>query len=127
MLIVPPRKLCTDEEFAASLARAADLANERGGPYSCVIDLRDSHGLTASQRKLQAEFMDDWDAHGGAQLVTAALVFESAPLRGMVTALMWMRPSTRNLKVFPTVPAAKAWALARVREHEGLRSTGSAG
>lgn len=96
------------EEFGSSIAA-------RTGPYATVLDLTHSTGLTPAQRKRLTDQMNG-DPHGILdRCACTALVFQSALLRGMLTAIFWLRNRRdTETQVFGDPDSAVAWCEARL-------------
>ena len=98
-----------DAELTAYIDHWASGIAARKGPYVGVIDLSNSAGLAPHQRKTIVGSMND-DAHGILPRCRGtALVFQSAVLRGMLTAMLWVRPPTYPVKIFGSREQALAW------------------
>ena len=78
-----------------------------------VIDLRRNAGITPTQRKMLTDDMAAPEhAAVQARCVGVAMVFDSAFLRGILTAIFWVRKPPYPTQVFRTVAEAKTWAKA---------------
>jgi hypothetical protein len=102
-----------DAAMLAHLDWFDGMRKARAAPFAIVLDLRRSSGLTPRQRKMITDRMNHTDAV--APCVANALVFESAVLRGVLTALFWIRRPAYPCEVFRTLDDAIGWANARAR------------
>ena len=98
-----------DHELTDYLERFRAEISRRRGVYVSVLDLRESPTLTPTQRRTISNGMDE-DIASHKQCVGAALIFESAMMRGLLTAILWVRQPKHELKVFGDLDAAKVWA-----------------
>jgi glyoxylase-like metal-dependent hydrolase (beta-lactamase superfamily II) len=110
---LPPEQ--TDDEMRLYLDELRAL-RERRQPYALIIDANDSRGFTASQRKLQAEYIESGVELTRRYLKAFAFVAESAIQRGMMTAIFWLRRPEWPHAFFATVEEAKEWARDKLAE-----------
>lgn len=84
---------------------------KRGQRFAVILDARQGSGVSASQRKLFAEFLK---THAEALRATmaVALVLSTSLQRGLVTAINWVSPSPMPQTVHATPQAAKKWCAA---------------
>lgn len=109
-----------DHELTDYLERFRVEIGKRLGMYVSVLDLRESPTLTPTQRRTISNGMDN-DNASQRQCVGAALIFESAIMRGVLTAILWIKQPKHEVKVFGDVEAAKAWGrecLARKKTNQ---------
>ena len=109
VVTTPPQRSVTDEELEAFMVEHQTMRTERRGAFGEVLDLRGSVGLTPRQRKTITSAMEGMENSQGARCVAAAMVFDSALLRAMLTAFFWMRKPAYPVAVFPAVDEAKVW------------------
>lgn len=88
-------------------------------PYAMVVDLRESGGLTAVQRKELVGEMKTMKI-GQSLTVGTALVFDSTFMRGMLTAVMWMHKPENPVKTFATVEDAVLWCEGLLGVKQGV-------
>jgi stage II sporulation SpoAA-like protein len=79
------------------------------GKKVCVIDLTHATPGSARQRKLQAEWIQKHEGALEEGFAAAAVVTDSAVIRGTVTAVFWLRPLPIPTHVAATVAAAERW------------------
>ncbi|HKU36965.1 MAG TPA: STAS/SEC14 domain-containing protein [Polyangiales bacterium] len=79
------------------------------GSKACLIDLCEATAGSARQRKLQGEWIREHESLLARDFVAAAIVTDSAVIRGTVTAVFWIRPLPMPTHVAPTLAAAEAW------------------
>lgn len=114
--VTPPHQI-TDDEMQAFLAWYRELVLRRREPFALVLDLRRTSGMTPRQRQMITDGM------GGEESIYCrgtAMVFSSAVLRGILTAIFWIRKPRYPTRVFATVEDAGAFA------HGLMRGTASA-
>jgi len=87
--------------------RAMEAA--RGGPYVLVLDLRFCAKISPAQRKM---LTDDMAEPGeDAPCRAMAMIFDSKILRGILTAIFWVRRPPYPLRVFNEPGEGELWAL----------------
>ena len=91
----------TDAEWEAYLTRMRSYP-ERRKHYVTLTDARGAGTPTAAQRKRAAEVMAEDQAISKRFNVANALVYESAILRGMITAITWITPPPAPMQSFAT-------------------------
>ena len=106
----------SDEEWQSYLKAYGDLVAERNEPYVAVVDLRHGGALSPKQRKQLTNAMDDHE-ETRVECLGHALVFSSAFLRGMLTAILWVRQPDYEIKIFAEVDEAVAWGRELVKAH----------
>lgn len=79
------------------------------GKKVAIIDLRTAAAASANQRRLQAE----WIKRNVDRLKTsfrgAAIITDSALMRGIVTAIFWIHPLPFPTEVVPDLASAQDW------------------
>jgi len=112
LVVIPPARLVTDAELDSFMQAFAHVVDQRKQPYAVVVDLRESSGLTPRQRQAISNSMADTDARvlAGYPNCGGALVFSSALLRGMLTAILWIKKPKHETRVFANIAEAVAWA-----------------
>jgi hypothetical protein len=108
----------TDEERLSSLAESDRVLTSRPGHYSLVLDNRKAGPVPPRQRKLIAEYMERHALRSRTRCCSTAFVMDSAVMRGVLTAIMWLRKPEIETRVFGELQEAIAWSL---RQHERLR------
>jgi len=103
----------SNEAFQSYLAQFdALLAAAR--PYALILDLRQVAVPNAVQRKLQADWMRDHEPKLRALCRGGAFVIQSTPIRGVMTAILWLQPMPFDYVVVATIDEAVSWAALRV-------------
>lgn len=104
-------KQVSDEQLKASLAAMDEIVERRSGSFSIVHDYTGFQNLTATQRRIVADYGKRNKARTEARCVGIAFVFDSALLRGLLTAIHWIHPSKIHTKIFANAVDAKKWAV----------------
>jgi hypothetical protein len=89
------------------------------GPHVLLMDMTEgTAGATAAQRARVATWLEQNDAllRSGRQLAHV-LIFDSAVMRGIVTAVFWLRPPANPHFAAATIDAAVDYALDVLEEH----------
>jgi hypothetical protein len=109
VIVTPPASVSNEQldHFFAAFDR--DVAS-RKRRYSIVLDLRRCQGMPAAQRKMLTDRMQRGEDRARVFCVASALVFESALLRSLLTAIMWVREPPNPVKIFATVDEGAEWA-----------------
>ena len=92
----------TDAEWSACAARIGELI--RRGPFGMINDVRSGSVPSAVQRRTIITLYDENDRDVRAHFLASALVGESILLRGVLTALTWVRPAPHPMAIFATLP-----------------------
>jgi hypothetical protein len=79
-----------------------------------VVDLAGIIKATATQRRLFSEHLGRFEPHDIAYNQGSALVAPNAVVRGVVTAVFWLRAPCFPTECFSTHEEALAWASARL-------------
>jgi hypothetical protein len=125
-LVKPPDGPISDLELQELLETFRDEVLKRKGRYVTVVDLRGSPGITATQRKRLSGYIRETEAQG-VPCCGTALVFDSSVLRGVLTAIFWLKQPAHPVQVFATVEEAIRWAHQAIAgESPGSRRPGSA-
>ena len=106
-----------DSEWLDYLTQYSELLKTHGEPYVAVVDLRDGGSLTAKQRKQLGEVMENGERHPAAECLGQALVFNSALMRRLLTAVLWLAKPDYEIKVFTELEDAIKWGEQLVDEH----------
>lgn len=99
--------LLSDENFEAYLVSYGAAIAQRKGEYVAIVDLRQGGALTPKQRQSLTRAMTGPET--GAQCVGTALIFESTLMRGMLTAILWIKQPKYPTKVFSSLTEANTW------------------
>ena len=81
----------------------------RGERYALVLDVRNTIKPNPKERKKLTEAMQKSEFNQK-YCVCTALVFSSAIMRGILTAVFWLHKPKYPIKVFATPEAAIEWA-----------------
>lgn len=104
----------TDADWSACAARVGELI--RRGPFGMINDVRSGSVPSPVQRRMIIALYDENDRDVRAHVLASALVGESMLLRGVLTALTWVRPAPHPMAVFGTLSAAEEWVLGHFPE-----------
>ncbi len=110
------RSFCEVRETWATRARY---------PVSWVVDLSRLKSVSASQRRVFGEHLERFEPHDIEYNRGSALVVPSAFLRGVVTAVFWLKVPKFPHRAFETVEEARVWARDRVRRDSLVPPRGS--
>lgn len=106
LVTAPPR--ISDEEMARYIEESRRRRMERREPHVMVLDVRRTERLPPTQRKM---LTDNMSAAGDADpCLGMAMVFDSPLLKGVLTAIFWVRKPKYPTRVFTSLPEALAWA-----------------
>lgn len=106
----------TDEElvrFAEARERWASVAKYK---VAWVVDLAGIIKATATQRRLFSEHLERFEPHDIAYNQGSALIVPNALVRGLVTAVFWLKPPRFPTECFSTYDEAFIWAATRLAE-----------
>jgi hypothetical protein len=107
-------KITDDAELLGFCSVREEWAERARYPVAWVVDLSGIVHATATQRRLFSEHLSRFEHHDVAYNQGSALIVPNAVLRGLVTAVFWMkRPGFPN-ECFPTREEATAWATAQL-------------
>lgn len=122
VLVVTQRvEQLTDAERLQSLELSNSVLQSHGlDRYAMVLDNRKAGPLPATQRKMMAEYMERHAMRARSRCVCTAFVSDSIMMRGVLTAIMWLRKPDVETQVFGDLDDAIAWARTRLK---GARST----
>jgi hypothetical protein len=98
----------SDAELATFL-RELEAVLELPGRKVAVFDLTEASAGSATQRQAQAAWIGKYERVLARDFAAAALVTDSAIIRGAVTAIFWIRPLPFPTRVTATVKSAEEW------------------
>lgn len=98
----------SDAELAEFLT-GLDMLLKQPGRKVCLFDLTKATTGTARQRQTQAAWIGKNEEALARDFAAAAIVTDSAIVRGTVTAIFWIRPLPFPTRVVATLEAADAW------------------
>lgn len=81
------------------------------GPFALITDMRDAQLPNALQRRAFIDMYERNDRLTRAHFLALGVVGDSIRLRGVITALNWLRPAPHPVEVFTTFETAEAWVL----------------
>jgi hypothetical protein len=116
--VVTPEGVATTEELSEFFAAYTAMLRARREAYVLIIDLRRSADMPAAQRKVLTDYMKKQEDVVRMRCAGTALIFESAVMRAVLTAIFWVKQPPQEVRVFGNVQEAVAWggeALARRR------------
>jgi hypothetical protein len=99
-----------DGELKRSLQASDKMIDDRRTPYSIVLDNRLAQNMSPTQRKLIADHMAAREQQTRNLCLGSAFVLNSAVMRGILTAVFWMRKPVVPTKVFAELDEATLWA-----------------
>lgn len=113
-----PAGTITDADIEDFLRRStAQLA--RGERFGSLHDGVRASGLDSKQRKRMSEHVNLSRALLRRWHVAAAIVADSAMVRGMITAINWVSPPPFPQKQFATRAEAESWLLGMLEADRG--------
>ena len=99
----------TDEQFRAYLL-GYEAIMARGNPVVILIDARQVEPASASQRKMQADWLIVQEPRVKALLLGMAFVIGSPVVRAIITAVFWFKPLPCPHVVTATMHEGHEWA-----------------
>ncbi len=124
LIVTQHAEQLTDAERIASLEECNRVLNAHGNdPYVMVLDNRKAGALPPTQRKLMAEYMEKHAVRARSRCVGTAFVSDSAVMRAMLTAIMWLRTPEVETRVFARFDEATAWGRTKLKHRELSRSS----
>ena len=98
----------SDAELAVFLRELDDVLKAPGRKL-CIFDLSKATTGTARQRQLQGEWIKRNEQALKREFAAAAIVTDSAIIRGAVTAIFWVRPLPFPTRIVATLESAEVW------------------
>ena len=105
----------TDEALLAFTAAREAWTLHCKSLVAWVVDLSAIREVTANQRKIFAEHLTRFEPHDIAYNCGSALVVPNAVLRGVVTAIFWIKSPKFPNQLFEKREDALVWATKQVR------------
>ena len=99
----------TEEKLTRQLEICGRLYVERQEPYVLVVDARTGRRPDAIERKILNDFRAEHQGHIHRFCRGIAFVFSSELLRGVLTAMYWVRKPSTETKVFTDYETALNW------------------
>lgn len=112
----------SDADFDRYLETMEREALARCEPNVTILDARGAMNTPAIQRRKQAEWLRRHEATLKQHSLGTAFVIDSALVRGVLTAILWMQPMPAAHIVVATIEEAERWAaeqLARRKSAAG--------
>jgi hypothetical protein len=104
----------SDADWSVLIERVAVLI--RRGPFGMINDVRGGAVPTPVQRRTIAALYEANEPEIRAHFLAGALVGDSLLLRGVLTAMRWLRPAPHPVEIFATIGEAEAWILGHFPE-----------
>lgn len=112
-LTFPPET--SDQELLKMCSARERWAERAHYPVAWVVDLGSIMKATARQRSLFSEHLARFEHHDVSFNQGSALIVPNAFVRGIVTAVFWMKSPRFPNECFATRDAAIIWAIERLR------------
>jgi hypothetical protein len=106
----------TDEELQLFCQAREDWARVAKYRVAWVVDLAGLIKATATQRRIFGEHLKRFEPHDVAYNQGSALIVPNPFVRGVVTAVFWLKAPRFPSECFSTREAALAWASARLAQ-----------
>ncbi len=106
-VVFPAR--ATDDEVRVFCDVLEKFWRDVDGPVGTVFDCRPVTAATASQRKLFADLQQRLEPVFRGKMLGAAFLIDSALVRGLLTAIFWLRPPVYRHIVASNEIEARAW------------------
>ena len=105
----------TEAEFDDYLRRVSGY-HARNETFATVLDTTRSGGMPPTQRRKQAEWMRENEGALRRWSAGTAFVVQSAIVRGVLTAILWMQPIPQEHVVVATRAEGVRWAREQLRK-----------
>lgn len=99
----------TQADWDVMMAGMIELINT--GPFGLINDTRGGRMPDALQRRSIAQMYADHEAEVRRNFLASGIVGSSTIVKGVLTALNWLKPPPHPVKVFTSTGAAEAWVL----------------
>lgn len=106
----------TDEVLLDMCAARERWMNVARFPVAWVVDMTNLGNVTARQRRIFGDHLQRFEPHDLAWNQGSAIIVPNALLRGVVTAVFWLKPPRFPHESFKTKDEALRWASERLRE-----------
>ncbi len=110
LVIVTPPASVTNEELATFLERYANEVYARRQRYVTILDLRRSGDMPAAQRKMITDRMQQKEEAARLFAAGNVMIFDSALMRALLTAILWVRRPPTEMKIASTLEEAIEYA-----------------
>ena len=115
ILVVYSPSNFSKEDLQNHLEALGKIYDTHKEPYVLVLDARSGRRPSATQRKIQSEFRETYDAHIRQYCRGTAFVTNSELLKGAATAMFWVKKPTTVTKFFTDFDDAIVWAEERLK------------
>jgi hypothetical protein len=106
LILRPSRNL---EEAKQAMAVVEEIYQTHKEPYALILDGREGKRPSAVERKLQNDFRIKYQDYVRKYCYGSALVCNSQIIRGVATAMFWVKKPDTATKVFTDMDEAMAW------------------
>ena len=110
VVVTPPKVALTDADIDEFMERWIQTTRSHAGRYVCIHDVRDAPPMSAAHRKKMTDLMNDFRSELAVDCAGVVMVFDSALMRAMLTAFLWMFRPPYPTEVRPTLDDAIRWA-----------------
>jgi hypothetical protein len=113
MILLPSDSV---DEGKHSLEVVEEMYQTHSEPYVLVLDAREGKRPSAVERNLQTEFRIKHETHVRRYCRGSALVCNSEIIRGVATAMFWLKKPDTVTKAFTNIDEAMTWARSRLAQ-----------
>jgi hypothetical protein len=113
LVTVRPSARYTSVDFAVLIEQMTELV--KAAPFGLIYDVRQGQLPNASDRHAMHQFYDAHERKVRENFLAVAIVGTSGLIRGVLTALQWVRPPPHPVRTFATLPEGEAWLLQHFR------------
>ena len=114
LIIRPKPEDMTLQQLEVALKHYDRTLEARREPYAVVFDSRNVKGMDASLRRRLAQYNAENEDRARAFCRGSAFVMTSTMVRGLMTAILWVRKPPVETRVFEELDEAMDWARLRV-------------
>ena len=115
LLVIRVTGAMSDKDFEAYLARSSAMV-ERGERYVSITDLSKAGLPSAEQRRLQAEWLREYEAALGKQVLGNASIITSAPIRLAVSLVFSIKPLPMPNVAVSDMDSALRYVIGKLEE-----------
>jgi hypothetical protein len=115
-LIVYTAPATVNDEEMRAVMEASHAVFVSGARFAFVLDVSQLRGITPAQRRMITEGMARHEDEGREFCAGFAMVFSSMIVRGVLTAIHWVRKPPYPQVVFGARDEARAWAEAQLSD-----------
>ncbi len=122
VIVIDTTTVASDQAMGAQIAFLRQIYAECPLPYATVIDVGHGKPPTPVQRAMLSAFRQEVREHVMAHCRGIGFVFDNPLLRGMMTAIFWVRPPDAPTDVFARLEDAVGWCRGKlVPAHQAMR------